>query len=93
MSHEFFKLKYSSIAIVYNPHNIMNGIKSHLEFLTALRCMFELAFEMREPLADLVQYVVELHVLGIVLVELRLVLVSLFCGQDWSVGPAIIITI
>ena len=67
----------------------MNGIKSHLEFLTALRCMFELAFEMREPLADLVQHVVKLHVLGIILVELCLVLVSLFCGRDGSVGPAI----
>ena len=50
--------------------------------------LFELGLEVGKPLADLVQHVVELAVLGVLLVEVRLVPDSLLLGHDARVSPA-----
>lgn len=60
---------------------------SHLEIFAAFLCVFELTLQMSEPLADLVQDVVQLAVLGVVSVELGLVLLPLLGRDDGGVGP------
>lgn len=50
--------------------------------------LLELGLQVGEPLADLVQHVVVLAVLGVLLVELRLVLDPLLLGHDGRVSPA-----
>ena len=50
--------------------------------------LLELGLQVGKSLADLVQHVVVLAVLGVLLVELRLVLDPLLLGHDGRVSPA-----